>query len=210
MIRLSVSDDELCERVVEFLDRNPHLDLNIAPATYAFELPLHLGCKYTNGKTVERLLAAGADPELFCGFGRNALQCTADADLLDFDVMSWLTKDYKQRKERERYINSYDQSQDRRVTHYVAGSPNQRLEGVDALWNAGADWTLKDQKGNTPFEWAAENGHWIIASYIANLQWDIRDDELTTNANFPACRWTQINVQNVSGKSAYCESGTTY
>ena len=55
---------------MDFLDRNPHLDLNIV---YASKLPLYLGCMYTNEKTVECLIAAGANLELFCGFGRNAL-----------------------------------------------------------------------------------------------------------------------------------------
>ena len=186
---------------MKFLDRNPHLDLNIVPVAHglSLELPLHLGCHFTNEKIVERLLAAGANPESFCGYGRNALQCTAHMDRLDSDVVSWLTRGYEQSK-REQYINSPDQSQGRRVTHYVARSPNETLEGIIDL--TGTDWTLKDEKGMTPFEWAAKNGHWIIVSYIAMLQWFRVRERLTNDLNLRYCRWKQVNVQNVSGKSS--------
>ena len=147
---------------------------------------------------MERLLAAGADPESFCSYGRNALQCAADTDSLNKDVLGWLTSGYTQKKEKEKYINLPDQNKDRRATHYVAGSPNQRLEGAIALDTAGADWTLVDRRRNTPFEWAARHGHWIITSYLARMQWGVRDGKMKTEADFSVCRWTQVNVQNVS------------
>ena len=161
---------------------------------------------------MERLLAAGASPESFCHYGRNALQCTANADSLDMDVLSWLTKSYTQRKEKERYLNAPDKSNDRRATHFVAGSPNQSLEGAIALTDAGSDWTLKDRRGNTPFEWAAKHGHWITASFLARLYWDIADGNMRTDFDFDfsVCRWQQVNVQNVSRKFTDWESGTTY
>ena len=159
---------------------------------------------------MERLLAASADPESFCGYGRNALQCAADGEFLDMDVLGWLTSGYTQREEKEKYINLPDQYKDRRATHYVAGSPNQRLEGAIALEVKGADWTLMDREGNTPFDWAARHGNWTITSYLAFMQWGVRDGKVKTEANFSVCRWTQVNVQNVSRKSTYWKSGTSY
>ena len=192
------------KNIIEFLDRNQHLDLNIA---YAFELPLHLGCRFSDEKSVEGLLAAGANPELFCGYGHNALQCIADADDLSTKVLSWLTRGYKQRGELAKYINSPDQSQGRRVTHYVARSRSQRPEVVYALNETGADWTLKDHEGNTPFELAAKNDHWIIASLLATSQWDMSDEAIkgvAVNVNsISACVWSKVSSQNVSGKSAH-------
>ena len=119
-------------------------------------------------------------------------------------MLSWLTRVYKQREEAEKYINSPDQNQDRRATHYVAGSPHQRLDGVSALVDAGADWTLKDQTGNTPFELAAKKSHWIMTSKLAMIQWNEGDGTTASNVNFISVfKWTHFKVQNVSGKSAH-------
>lgn len=201
-------NNEEFDAIEKFLDSNPNLDLNIAPevfATFPSELPLHLACRQGNEKSVERLLAAGANPESFCGHGCNALQCTAQAESLDEKVLMWLTKRYE-RSEKAKYINLPDQSQDRRATHYAAEGPNQRLEGAMALMIARADWTLKDKKGNTPFEWAAKHDNWIFASYLANSWWNIGDGDIKTDANYPGCHWKRVSVQNVSGKSAYEEN----
>ena len=185
-----------------------HVQSPPPPSAYG-ELPLHLGCRKGNGQVVERLLDAGADPERFCGYGRNALQCAADTDSLDRDVLHWLTSGYTKRKKKE-YIDLQDQNMDRRATHYVAGSPNQNIEAAIALEHAGADWTLVDGGENTPFEWAASHGHWVIPIYLARIQWGVADAEMKTEADFSVCRWTQVNVQIVSRESTYWKSGTSY
>ena len=150
------------------------------------------------------LLDAGANEESFCGDGRNALQCAAHAGSLSTDVLSWLTKDYKQREDIAKYINLPDQSQGRRAAHYVAGSPLQEIKGVNVLEDAGTDWTLKDQAGNTPFEWAAKRRRWIMTSRLAMIQWKTGDLTKSVDVDFvPGCDWTHVSVQNVSGKSAH-------
>jgi ankyrin repeat protein len=198
--------------VYTFLDSNPSLDLNIVQAAPiglpGRELPLHLASgQYSDEQIVGRLLAAGANPESFCGHGRNALQCIAYAGYLDYDSLGWLTRRYT-REAKKKYIDSLDQCGDRRAAHYVAESSDQNLEGVSALGNAGVNWRLKNKTGHTPFEWAVKHGHWIITSHLAKVLWDLRPFD--KESDFSVCRWTQVNVQNVSMMSIYCESSANY
>ena len=192
---------------------NPDLDLNTPPLTTYPELPLHMGCRCGNEQVVERLLDAGADPDTFCGFGRNALQCTAFRRSLNIDKLSRLTRGKQDEVEKKRYINSTDRSQDQRAAvHYVV--TNEVVEGAKVLHEAGADWTIKDRGGETPFELAFEHApirrDWTIASYLASIQWHAEYDKTGPNEYFRSCKWTWLDGQNVSKKSGYWNSEDIY
>ena len=211
-----------------FLGHHRTFDLNIVPPSVSgqlpLELPLHLACQYLQETTVDDLLDAGAKPESFCGHGCNALQCATYADVLDSKLVSRLTKCFESREAKKDYINSPNQAEDLRTTHYIARSPNQRLEGAFALDELEVDWTLKDRGKNTPYELAARHGNWKITSYLASKQWGKgsnkfkTSDEFKTTVEFKAgskvqvlvCQWTQVNVQNVSMKSTLHYSVACY
>ncbi|KAL8916040.1 MAG: hypothetical protein Q9172_006495 [Xanthocarpia lactea] len=187
------------DEVQTLLRRHPNLDLNIDWTSEYWvpgELPLHLACLFREEQIVEHLLAAGANPETFCGYGRNALQCAAYHDVLDLKILNWLIERYKDIEAKKVYINLPDQDGGLMATHYVAACPSRKLEGFWAL--EGADWTLKNAGGETPFDVAARHGHWIITAQLARKQWGIKDVEFKTDAYFGSYQWTQVNLQNTT------------
>ncbi|KAL8908648.1 MAG: hypothetical protein Q9171_005360 [Xanthocarpia ochracea] len=187
------------DEVQRFLGRHPNLDLNIVPTSKygaPWELPLHVACLYRQEQSVEHLLAAGANPEAFCDYGRNALQCAAYHSVLDREMLNWLTERYKNLEEKKDYINLHDRNGDLMATHHVAACSRRNLEGFWAL--EGADWTLKNVGGETPFDVAARHGHWIITAELARKQWGIKDVDFKTDAYFGSCQWTQVNLQNTA------------
>ena len=191
---------------------NPDLDLNTPPLTH-LELPLHIGCVFVNEQVVGLLLDAGADPDTFCGFGRNALQCAAFRCRLDIDKLSRLTRGKQGEVEKKRYINSTDRSQDQRAAaHHIV--INGVVKGAKALHEAGADWTIRDRGGKTPFELAFEHAatrrDWTIASYLASIQWHAEYQKTGPNEYNHACKWTWLEGQNVSKKSGHWNSEDIY
>ena len=168
------------------------------------ELPLHLACFYREERIVEQLLAAGANPETYCEYGRNALQCAAYHSVLDREMLNGLTEPYKNIEAKKAYIHLPDQKGDWMATHYVATAIKQSLEGIWAF--EPADWTLKNGGGETPFELAARHRHWIITAELAKKQWGVGDDGFRFDTTVSGCPWTRIDLQNVSRKFTYSKS----
>lgn len=188
-----------------FLDRHPNLDLNVS-LPYPFEPPLHLACNYSAPEeTLKSLVAAGADPKAFCRRGCNAIQCMASWGKINCHAVNALTSDYTD-EEKRNYINSADQHGNQRATHYLAQKfryGDNKVSGFLALEDA--DWSLKDKKGNTPFELAAQRGEMILTSLLARKQWGVQVERKSKVLGRGLYKWTDAASHNVNNISTHYE-----
>lgn len=197
----------------KFVEQHPGLNLNICLSLESpshFEPPLHLACGLAAPEDILCcLLDAGSDPKAPCQLGCNALQCLAMTGRVDGSIVKTLTKKYTDEEQKKFYINATTQDKDMGATHLLAERKDlvvaDQISGYDALDGEGADWSLKDKNGRTPFEIAALQGNSTITALLALKEWESSKGGRRMEELKGLCNWTDAGSQNVNNPSTHYE-----